>query len=519
MSKLHHSRASKSRSFRWLLRIIFPMVLAGFLSGCAGALQPVPSPDEFTPPPSSATQWSKLQEVRRDNWFHLLNTGSEALDWRLRAIDSAADSIDLQTFIWDLDGSGELVRDHLLAAAARGVFVRVLVDDSFIMDADEELLDIDQHAHIELKVFNPYKRRSNSAGLRQLLNMGEFHRLDHRMHNKVMVVDNRVAVMGGRNIADHYFGFDESDNFRDMELVAGGAIVQELADGFDSYWNNTWSFPVRAIMEQRSGFVPTISPATTSVADDYSHEELNPEELFEDWESLARSAHSGTPRLFLDEPPPEDPADPDEAPVQVAQELIREIDDSNEEIWLVSAYLIPTQELEAAIQRATARGVKVRILTNSINSNNHLTAHSAYRKHIEQLLIDGAEVHELRADAADRDLYIESPVGDKSLCLHAKLIVLDHDRVFIGSANLDPRSLNINTEMGLLIASESLNSALREFVEPDFELENAWQLSLGRDGKVRWQSDTEVLDHQPTHSFMRRIEDWFLTLLPIEDEM
>jgi putative cardiolipin synthase len=175
--------------------------------------------------------------------------------------------------------------------------------------------------------------------------------------------------------------------------------------------------------------------------------------------------------------------------------------------------------LEAAIQRATARGVKVRILTNSINSNNHLTAHSAYRKHIEQLLIDGAEVHELRADAADRDLYIESPVGDKSLCLHAKLIVLDHDRVFIGSANLDPRSLNINTEMGLLIASESLNSALREFVEPDFELENAWQLSLGRDGKVRWQSDTEVLDHQPTHSFMRRIEDWFLTLLPIEDEM
>jgi phosphatidylserine/phosphatidylglycerophosphate/cardiolipin synthase-like enzyme len=187
-------------------RIATLLLAAAFMmGGCAAGLQPVDVPDETTPPPSTAQPWQQLEAVRSDDWFYLLNTGHVALDWRLRAIDSATDSIDLQTFIWDLDGSGELIRQHLLDAAARGVFVRVLVDDSFILDADQALLDIDGHDNIELKVFNPYQRRSSSAGLRQILNLGEFHRLDHRMHNKAMVIDNRLAVVGGRNLADHYF--------------------------------------------------------------------------------------------------------------------------------------------------------------------------------------------------------------------------------------------------------------------------------------------------------------------------
>ena len=240
--------------FSELLKSALPLLASLlFLAGCSARLQPVDSPVEVTPPPSAAAQWQTLNSIHQDDWFHVLNVGSEALDWRLRAIDSAVDSIDLQTFIWDLDGSGALIRDHLLAAAERGVFVRVLVDDSFVLDADDELLDIDRHDNIELKVFNPYKRRSSEAGLRTVLNLGEFHRLDHRMHNKVMVIDNRVAVLGGRNLADHYFGYDQSDNFRDMEVVAGGPVVHELASGFDLYWNDIWSFPVAAIMEQRSG--------------------------------------------------------------------------------------------------------------------------------------------------------------------------------------------------------------------------------------------------------------------------
>ncbi len=505
-----------SRHTSRLLSLLLVML---FLSACAAGLKPVESTPEFTPSPTQTSQWQAVKAVREDDWFHLLNTGKEALDWRLRAIDSAEGSIDLQTFIWDLDGSGAAIKQHLLDAAARGVFVRVLVDDSFILDADQELLDIDQHASIELKVFNPYKRRSSHTAMREVLNLGEFHRLDHRMHNKVMVIDNQVAVLGGRNLADHYFGYDENDNFRDMEVVVGGPIVHQLADGFDLYWNDGWSFPVDTVMELRAA---PGSPKRVSLSSELApeaHLEQSAQERMAAWVELAESAHAGKARLLLDAPPQDNPADTSQAPVQVAEQLVREMDAALKDIWLVSAYLIPTPEIEAAIQRAEERGVEVRILTNSINSNNHITAHSAYRKHIRKLLEIGADMHEVRFDAEDRDLYIESPVENKSLCLHAKILLFDDDRVYIGSANLDPRSMNINTEMGLVIESESLNASVREALEPDFSLRNAWQLQLQADGQVIWVSDSETVDHQPTHSFMRRIEDWFFTLIPIENEM
>jgi len=472
-----------------------------------------------TPGPSQSAQWQQLEGIRNDDWFHLLNIGSEAFDWRLRAIDSAVDSIDLQTFIWELDSVGHEISQHLLAAAERGVFVRVLVDDSFILDADQELLEIDHHANIELKVFNPYKRRSSDVALRNVLNLGEFHRLDHRMHNKVMVVDNQVAIIGGRNLASHYFGYHAVDNFRDLEVVTGGSIVQDLAAGFDGYWNNHWSFPVVEIMAQRAGpgtprTVAQIDPAVAQV-----HVEQTVKQRQQEWIQLAKSAHSGKASLLLDRPPEESPAAQDEAPVQVGRELVRQIDAAESEVWLVSAYLIPTDELEAAIQRAENRGVQVRILTNSINSNNHLSAHSAYRKHVKTLVEMGVEVHEVRDDAKDRDLYIESPVEDKSLCLHAKVLLFDDDKAFIGSANLDPRSMRINTEMGLLIESPGLNLKLRQALAPDFSPRNAWLVKADENGNLIWVSDESVLKHQPSHNFMRSIEDWFLTLLPIENEM
>jgi putative cardiolipin synthase len=500
-------------------RPLIPAFLAALLlAGCATGLQPVTAPDEFTPPPSLAAQWQALDAVREDDWFHLLNTGRDALDWRLRAIDSAVDSIDLQTFIWDLDGSGELIRQRLLEAAARGVFVRVLVDDSFVLDADQQLLDIDQHDSIELKVFNPYKRRSDKAGLRQILNLGDFHRLDHRMHNKVMVIDNQVAVVGGRNLADHYFGYDQQDNFRDLEVIVGGTTVQALAGGFDAYWNDPWSLSVEAVMEQRS---EPGSPEAIDLnpIDAGQFPEQTPAARLEDWLALARDAHGGTATLLLDAPPDADPDYAEEAPVQVGARLIEAIDAAQTEVWLVSAYLIPTEELEAAVQRAIGRGVRVRILTNSIGSNNHLTAHAAYRRHVRTLVEMGVEVHEVRDDAEDRELYIEAPVEDKTLCLHAKVLLFDDDLAYVGSSNLDPRSLKINTEMGLLIDSPALNAELRQALEPDFSLRNAWHVKLGDDGGLVWVSDDVVLDHQPEPSYMRRIEDWFLSLLPMEDEL
>ena len=163
--------------------------------------------------------------------------------------------------------------------------------------------------------------------------------------------------------------------------------------------------------------------------------------------------------------------------------------------------------------------MSVQILTNSIRSNNHLSAHSAYRNHIAALMGFGADVYEVRADAADRTTYIRPPVGGKELGLHAKALIIDHDRVFIGSANLDPRSLRINTEMGLVVTSEALNAVLREAVAPDFAAGNAWNLRFDEAGEVIWVSGDEVLTAQPVDSAFQRLEDWFFAHLPIEDEL
>jgi len=501
----------------WLRRLALAAGLL-LLAACS-SLQPVDLPPEYTPAPARAPIWETLEADRPGEWYVLLNDGTAALDWRLRAIDSATESIDLQTFLWSFDIVGALVLDHLVVAAERGVQVRLLVDDTFLLGEDQVLLEIAHHPNIEYRIFNPYKRRTSGFATRQALNAGEFHRLDHRMHNKAMVIDNRVAIVGGRNIADEYFGLHGEANFRDLELLAGGPIVARVSTSFDAYWNDQWSFPVESMSHVRSA--PADLDAARSVRDQHVHlhaEETEQARLAR-WREVVAAAVSGSGTLYADEPPRDNPAKQAEAPIQVANALIGMFDSATDEVVIVSAYLIPTPELAGAVKRAVERGVRIRMLTNSIRSNNHLTAHSAYRNHIKELLSNGAELHEVRIDAHDRHIYMLSPIGGKALALHAKALVIDDDRVFIGSANLDPRSLRINTEMGLEVESKALNARLREAVAPDFDRSNAWQLQFDEEGNVIWVSDNATLTSQPAMSVMQRIEDWFFAHLPLEGEL
>lgn len=499
-------------------KIWLSLTAASLVSACA-ALEPVDLPEEITPGPSRAAFWDELETARPGDWFVMLNDGPNALDWRLRAIDSATESIDLQTFLWTFDTAGALVLGHLVDAAERGVRVKMLVDDTFLAGQDQLLIELVEHRNIEYRVYNPFKRRSSRFVTRQVLNLAEFHRLDHRMHNKAMVVDNRVAIVGGRNLADEYFGLHETANFRDMEVIVGGTVVRDVAAAFDTYWNDQWSFPIELLSQVEAS--PADLETARQVRDQnlHVHDEESARERQHRWLDAARQAHGGTATLFADEPPRENPAAATEAPVQVADALEDIFDAAQTEIVIVSAYLIPTPALEGAVERAVQRGVRIRMLTNSIRSNNHLTAHSAYRNHIRALLEAGAEMHEVRIDARDRDIYMLSPVGEKELMLHSKTLLIDDDKAFIGSANLDPRSLRVNTEMGLLIESPTLNAELRDAIDPDFERANAWQLQLDERGDIDWVSDTQVLEEQPAASTMQRIEDWFFAHLPIEDEL
>jgi putative cardiolipin synthase len=303
--------------------------IAIFTAACS-TLQPVDLPPEYTPAPAATNVWTTLAEERPGDWYALLNDGPSALDWRLRAIDSATESIDLQTFLWTVDTVGSLVLDHLVAAAERGVVVKLLVDDSFLLGEDDILLELAHHPNIEYRIYNPYKRRSDNVAARQALNLAEFHRLDHRMHNKAMIIDNRVAIVGGRNVADEYFGLHAVANFRDMEVMVGGPIVLEISGEFDSYWNDRWAVPIES----------------------HLHAELGDAERLAAWRELVAKAVDGKATLFADDPPEENPAEESEAPVQVANALMAMIDAANEEVLIVSAYLIPTPALEGAVERA-----------------------------------------------------------------------------------------------------------------------------------------------------------------------
>ena len=495
------------------------LVFAAVLAAACTSLQPVDMPPEYTPAPAAAALWETLAEERPGDWFALLNDGPGALDWRLRAIDSATESIDLQTFLWTFDTVGALILDHLVAAAERGVEVKLLVDDTFLLGEDDILLELAHHPNIEYRIFNPYKRRTDAFATRQALNLAEFHRLDHRMHNKAMIVDSRVAIVGGRNLADEYFGVHAIANFRDLEVMVGGPVVLDVTAEFDDYWNDRWSVPIDALSHVRHSAADLDEARNIRDANVHIHSEQSPTERLATWSTLVDDAVAGKATLFADEPPEENPAQPGEAPVQVANALTKILDAATDEILIVSAYLIPTPELEGAVERAVERGVRIRMLTNSIRSNNHLTAHSAYRNHIRELMDNGAELHEVRIDANDRQIYMLAPVEEKQLALHAKALVIDNDKVFIGSANLDPRSLRINTEMGLLIESEALNAEVRRAVTPDFSQSNAWQLELDERGEVTWVSHDITLTEQPAASTMQRIEDWFFSHLPIEDEL
>jgi len=308
-------------------------------------------------------------------------------------------------------------------------------------------------------------------------------------------------------------------NFRDMEVMVGGPIVHEVSAEFDKYWNDRWAVPIESLSHVRHTAADLDAAREVREANPHIHTEQSNAERMAAWRELITSAVDGEATLYADDPPEENPANASEAPVQVANALMAMIDAASEEVLIVSAYLIPTPELEGAVERAVKRGVRVRMLTNSIRSNNHLTAHSAYRNHIRTLLGNGAELHEVRIDADDRDIYMLSPIEEKQLALHAKALVIDNDKVFIGSANLDPRSLRINTEMGFLIESAALNAEVRKAVTPDFSKTNAWQLELDEQGKVVWVSHDVTLTEQPAASMLQRIEDWFFSHLPIEDEL
>ena len=502
------------------------LLYALLLVACASLPDALPREHSAAFNSSAETTLGRLFEAETHTphgWsgVEVLDTGREALQLRLALLAEAERAVDLQYYIWNDDTSGRLLASRLIDVADRGVRVRLLLDDFNINGQDELLMALDAHPNIQVRLYNPNAGRSGMAKWVSLL--WDFGRLNQRMHNKSFVVDASAAIVGGRNIGDEYFDMGEEINFRDREVFAVGPVVSQISNGFDSYWNGQRSFPISGIA--RDGSAGALDPALPkALAVEAVGDTLNDPGLpmLREWRSRLIWADA---RVLIDHAP--ELADTDsEKRKALAQQLTETVRQTRHDVLIESAYLVLGEPGLELLGELTGRGVRVRALTNSLASNDLTTNHAAYARRRRQMLENGIELYELRPDAASCRTLIgaASRCGDEGLYgLHAKSIVFDRTKVFVGSFNLNLRSVYLNSEIGLLIDSPELAERIAADIERNMDWENSWRVTLDRDGRLQWLGREEGVEvhytSEPATGFWRRFESGFLSMLPIEKYM
>jgi putative cardiolipin synthase len=511
-------------------RIAIHLLLVTALAfyGCATLPSPPPTPEVYSLPPAESGTLAEVSLKINDthgpeqSGFLLLTRNDEALKWRLALIDHAVSSIDAQYFIWQADEVGKLLFDRLIKAAERGVRVRLLVDDLLFAAKDHTIAAICRHPNFDVKIFNPGRVRDSTLGA-----LGEFllyfKELNRRMHNKLFVVDNRLAIVGGRNIGNEYFGLSEKYNFRDLDILVGGRVVEEISHAFDEYWNVNLSYPGSAMSSEAT--IEDIQSLRKELeAYLYGHRDvlvsypIEPMQWKEALLQLPFLMKTGKAHFLQDVPISFDGEEH-----RLKDMLKQLVKPNHEELIIVTPYLIPISggTFLENIARLSSEGVKIKILTGSMGSNNHTVAHSHYKKYRRRILATGAELYEFRHDPSPpiRDVSDVPPIHSAFISLHIKALVGDRKRCFVGSLNLDPRALEINTENGLYIESAGLCEQMAEQFDALMTPENAWRVYVNEKDRLRWESSSGNVSRQPARSFWQRIADFFFRLLPIEGQL
>ncbi len=452
--------------------------------------------------------------------FELVTSGREAFAGRYAFAAAAQKTIDVQYFLWNGDATGRELLSALLDAADRGVRVRMLLDDLYLAGKDLGLDVLNAHPNIEVRLFNPFDWRTNH--LPDFL--FDFARVNHRMHNKAFIVDNAVAVVGGRNIGDPYFSANGQSNFRDVDLFAVGPIVQQVSENFDAFWNSPWARSIRSLDHNHPSAEDVekqVGRIDAKIAMDQSFpfaDALDPADLDRLVQALPGRLVWGKARLLADRPDKPHTSEPG-----VLDQLRDEIGGTLQSNLLIeAAYFIPADRGVQNLCNLKRRGVEIEILTNSASTNDELSAYAAYAKYREDLLRCGIALHELRPDAGFIRKQWTWLEGRSTALLHTKAAVFDGREVLIGSFNLDPRSKDLNTEMAVLVDSPPLAAKVTAFIRSGMTPENAYRLELDGDRLV-WKAQdnrrTVRLEDEPDLGFWRGLGVGLLSLLPIEGEL
>jgi putative cardiolipin synthase len=469
-----------------------------------------------------------------ESGFLLMDRGRDALSWRTILADAAEKSIDAQYFLWKDDDAGKIMTQRLLAAADRGVRVRVLIDDSMTESDPHYLALFGAHPEVELRLYKPFGPKHKSMVMRWIDYVADLSVLNRRMHNKLFLVDGSVAIAGGRNIGNEYFEYPGPFVNRSRDLLALGPVVEPAGETFDLYWNSDWTVPIEDVVTP----VPTRAEAVQhqerldAFAADTSHYPPgfydDPEQIDAEMAKLGEELLWGPARLLVDAVPDKDgkPQTHEELD-KTGVTLARIARESTDEVLIQSAYLVLLDGGFEALGAMTHRGVTVKLATNSMASNNHLTAFVGYAKQRHKLLETGAELYEMRPDAkSERALFTTAQLEEQKTLfgLHAKTMVFDRKITFVGSFNVDPRSVNLNTEMGLLVESETLANAVADSIENDIAAGNSWRVVLKDDGKLEWITVENGIvsaetDEEPMTSATQRVEADALAIVPDDAQL
>jgi len=459
--------------------------------------------------------------------FRILTYGPEALLARASIVDTATHTLDLQYYIFDPDKVGHTVIQRLLEAADRGVRVRILLDDNN-QGNDRPLIVLSSHPNISVRIFNPFRYRARWLRIPQYLT--DLARVNRRMHNKVLIADNRLAILGGRNIGENYFDISESDNFRDFDMLMAGPLVTDASAAFDDYWNSPWAIPAEDLSQ---------SPVTATEFDLFRHKHAEWVLEVPDDRSKYASLRNEYTRQVIDRPedlvwatghlfwdPPGKMQITTEETTPVALRLHREMRDCNRECLIEEGYFIPGDDGMEQIQELRKRGVAVHVLTSALEATDQPLVYSAYRRYRRELLEAGVELNEYKLHARippAKKRWFHTRKAPSSL--HSKVMVFDQERIWIGSFNYDSRSIRYNTEIAALIESPRLAEQLSSLINEGCRPEASWKVLLDHSTKppaLRWQGedngDTITLSREPSRGWWHRLRVRFYSLVPgIED--
>ena len=516
----------------WLWRLLVLLTLSTWAAGCASLpanVQRTPS-KAFEAPDETAL--GRLVDARRaqararsDSGFTLLDSVDAAFTSRLALIDRAQRTLDLQYYAIHADASTAVLLERMKAAARRGVRVRILLDDLNTVGAAAQVLRLAFEPGIELRLFNPVPGPRGSLLGRVLGSLHDVEGMQKRMHNKLFIADNAWGITGGRNLGDAYFGDDDKSNFVDLDVLAGGRIVRSMSASFDRYWNDELAYPVQSLLkpedlerlrkdapkaadparEPASAQRASLTPASTVLPNVTATDVISAERPPMD---LQRVPLTWAPSLLLaDKPgkigPGDEEANAGETVVDGLLQLMRQ---ARRELLIVSPYFVPGESMMKEFAELRRRGIAVRVLTNSLASNDAPAAHAGYRRYRRELLAMGVELHEMRADPASAGLENSgsarrsggsgvslgstaggSKSGSSRASLHSKAVIIDRQLSVIGSMNLDLRSQRKNSEVALVIRGPALAEACAKLIETSFA-RGAYRVQLAEGGDLLWRA-------------------------------